>query len=261
MTTSTSADLDWDIRESEPEGSADEARQLSDHEATPPEVADRVWAKLYGRQWPAVADNACAEYLSGHDRLNLPPDRVPSLAEINAVIEPASGWTAIRTHVRYSAAPPWYRRFARRQFMVTDYMRTEDELEFTPEPDMFHDIFGHLPFLVHRRYARLQERFAAAFLRTDEATREDIKRMAWFSTEFGLLRENGELKAIGAGLISSIGELQAVMTGEIEVRPFSVDAVLERDKAVWQLNEVLFAFDSFARMDEQLSAWLDGCSR
>lgn len=247
---------DWDLRESEPEGAGAE---IGEHEATPPEVANRVWALLCQRQRPAIDRWACREYLEGAVCLRLSPDRVPSLAEVNGVITPASGWKAIRTHVRYSAAPPWYRRFARREFMVTDYMRREDELEFTPEPDMFHDIFGHLPFLVHRRYARLQERFAHAFLRADDASREDIKRMAWFSTEFGLLREDRELKAIGAGLISSIGELRAVMSGEIEVRPFSVEAVLERDKAVWQLNEVLFAFESLARMDEELSAWLDGC--
>lgn len=250
---STPAIADWDLRESELEGAGAE---VGAHESTPPEIADRVWSQLCRRQRPEIDRWACREYLEGAARLRLPVDRVPSLAEINGVITPATGWKAIRTHVRYSAAPPWYQRFVRREFMVTDYMRGEDELEFTPEPDMFHDIFGHLPFLVHRRYARLQERFAHAFLRADDASREDIKRMAWFSTEFGLLREDGELKAIGAGLISSIGELRAVMVGEIEVRPFSVAAVLERDKAVWQLNEVLFAFESLARMDEELSVWL-----
>lgn len=252
----TEAIADWDIRQSEVEA-LDRDVALSDHEATPPEVADRVWAQLYRHQRPMLDRWVCAEYLSGVATLCLPADRVPLLARINAVIRPLTGWKAIRTHVRYSAAPPWYRRFARREFMVTDYMRSEDELEFTPEPDMFHDIFGHLPFLVDRAYARLQERFAEAFLRADEARREDIKRMAWFSTEFGLVREGRELKAIGAGLISSIGELRAVMSGAIEVRPFTVDGVLERDKAVWQLNERLFAFESFAAMDEELSEWLE----
>ena len=255
MKSTVQTDIDWDIRDAEPSPSL-EAPSTSFHEATPAAIADRVWRQLYRLQWPRVERYACAEYLSGHDALQLPSDRVPSLDEINAVIHPASGWTAVRTHIRYSAAPPWYRRFARREFMVTDYMRGEDELEFTPEPDMFHDIFGHLPFLVHTDYARLQERFAAAFLRGDEADQEDIKRMAWFSTEFGLLRQGRQLKAIGAGLISSIGELQAVVDGEIEVRPFCVDAVLERDKAIWQLNEVLFAFDSFEHMDRALTDWL-----
>lgn len=253
-----SAIQDWDIRESEARAPRAEARPL-EHPATPPEVADRVWAELYRRQRPSIERWACAEYLRGAERLDLPGDRVPPLTAINSVITPLTGWKAIRTHVRYSAAPPWYQRFARREFMVTDYMRTEDELEFIPEPDMFHDIFGHLPFLVHRGYARLQERFAAAFLRSDESGQEDIKRMAWFSTEFGLVREHGDLKALGAGLISSIGELKAVMTGDIEVRPFSVNGVLERDKAIWQLNEVLFAFESYGRMVEQLSEWLDSC--
>jgi len=140
---------------------------------------------------------SCREYLEGTEILGLPLDRIPSLHFLNRRIAPQTGWKTIRTLIRYSDAQPWYQAFARKQFLITDYMRGWHELDFTPEPDMFHDIFGHLPFMVLPRYTELQEMFAPAFQRagTREKLREDIKRLAWFSTEFGLILVNGDLKA------------------------------------------------------------------
>jgi phenylalanine-4-hydroxylase len=138
-------------------------------------------------------------------------------------------------------------------------MRGWDELDFTPEPDMFHDIFGHLPFMVLPRYTELQEMFAPAFQRAGarEKLQEDIKRLAWFSTEFGLIRENGDLRIFGAGLISSAGEIENVMAGNVPTLPFKIENVLKRDKAIYSFNDVLFVFDSLDALKAELASYFD----
>jgi len=200
----------------------------------------RTWARLYALLEPRIRAHACREYLDGFAALDLPRHEIPSAGYLNARITPATGWQVVRTGVRYSDAVDWYHHFARREFLITDYIREEHELEFTPEPDMFHDIFGHLPFLLDRRYTALEELFAPAFLRADDAARENIKRLAWYSTEFGLIREGGALRIFGAGLLSSAAEMDRVMAGEVPVEPFRCEAVIAHAKSVWEFNSILF---------------------
>lgn len=223
----------------------------------PTEHQDRIWQMLCERQLPRVQQYACREYLEGAKLLQLPLNRVPGLDELNAVITPATGWRAVRTSVRYSDAVPWYKAFAARQFLITDYMRDWDELEFTPEPDMFHDIFGHMPFMALKRYTDLQDLFAPAFQRADDEQRENIKRLAWFSTEFGLIRENGDVKVFGAGLISSIGEVENVMSGQVPILPFTIENVIGYDKAIYAFNEALFVFDSLEALKAELATYFN----
>jgi len=218
---------------------------------------DGVWKTLFHRQTPQVEAFACQEYLDGSATLRLPDDRVPSLDELEAAITPRTGWRLRRTPVRYSDALPWYRHFHRKIFLVTDYMRSKEELDFTPEPDMFHDIFGHLPFLVLPEYTGLLDLFAPAFLRTDDDHREQIKRLAWFTTEFGLIRQAGRLKVFGSGLLSSVGEIRHVMDGRTPILPFSVELILTRTKAIYTFNETLFAFDSLAALTSELRTYFD----
>lgn len=216
-----------------------------------------VWRDLYARQLPNVQQFACREYLDGFDILGMSAERIPSLPELNAVITPRTGWRTVRTVVRYSDAVPWYHHFAKHQFLITDYMRGRHEMDFTPEPDMFHDIFGHLPFMALPEYTALQDLFAPAFLRADDVQRENIKRLAWFSTEFGLIRENGGLKVFGAGLISSFGEIGHVMAGKTPTKPFTVENVIGYEKAIYSFNEVLFVIDSLEALKDELSRYFN----
>lgn len=216
-----------------------------------------IWRTLYHRQLPRVQKYACREYLEGLDILNLPGDRIPSIRYLNARITPCTGWRVVRTKVRYSDAVAWYRHFARREFLVTDYMRTWDELDFTPEPDMFHDIFGHLPFMVLSRYTELQDLFAPAFQCANTEQRENIKRLAWFSTEFGLIEQDGQIKIFGAGLLSSSGEMENVLSGNVPLLPFKLETIFEFDKAIWSYNRQLFVFESLEALKAELKRYFD----
>jgi len=219
------------------------------------EAQQRTWTKLYGMLEPRIEQYACKEYLDGYAGLQMAKDHIPSVDELNAKITPATGWSVVRTTTRYSDAVDWYNHFNQRQFLITDYIREEKELEFTPEPDMFHDVFGHLPFLMDKPYAEFEELFAPTFLRVGDEDREMVKRLAWYSAEFGMVRENGELKVFGAGLLSSAGEMDRVANGEVPIEEFTCESVCEHAKSVWEFNKLLFVADSLASYHEMIEEY------
>ncbi|HEY3343913.1 MAG TPA: hypothetical protein VGJ97_03230 [Anaerolineaceae bacterium] len=167
-----------------------------------------IWADLFaGIHRPYLLEHLCQPFIDGLAALQIDPLHIPTVAYLNEQIQPRTGWRIERTAVRYTLADDWYRKFAQRIFLITDYLRTRDQLEFTPEPDMFHDIFGHLPYLTQPFYARIEDKFAPAYLKATPDEREVIKRLAWYSTEFGLVVEDGRFKVFGAGTISGRSEL------------------------------------------------------
>ena len=167
-----------------------------------------IWADLFaGIYQPYLLEHICKEYKHGMTLLQLDPLHIPTVKHLNEHMTPRSGWRIERTVVRYTLADDWYKKFAQRIFLITDYLRTRDQMEFTPEPDMFHDIFGHLPYLTQEFYARIEDKFAPAYLKATQEEREVIKRLAWYSTEFGLIMEDNRLKVFGAGTISGRAEL------------------------------------------------------
>jgi phenylalanine-4-hydroxylase len=167
-----------------------------------------IWADLFaGIHRPYLLEHLCREYIQGLELLQLDPQRIPTVTHLNERINPRTGWHIERTAVRYTLADDWYKKFAQRIFLITDYLRTRDQMEFTPEPDMFHDIFGHLPYLTQDFYARIEDKFAPAYMKATQAEREVLKRLAWYSTEFGLVMEDNRIKVFGAGTISGRAEL------------------------------------------------------
>lgn len=168
----------------------------------------KIWEALFAGVYQThFLEHICREFKVGFDLLNLNPQRIPTVAYLNERINPRTGWRIERTAVRYTPADDWYIKFNERVFLITDYLRTRDQMEFTPEPDMFHDIFGHLPYLTLEFYARLEDKFAPAYLKASQSEKEVIKRLAWYTTEFGLVMENGRIKVFGAGIISGRAEL------------------------------------------------------
>jgi phenylalanine-4-hydroxylase len=166
-----------------------------------------IWADLFaGIHQDYLLEHICQEFKQGLALVELDPLQIPTVAHLNDHITPRTGWHIERTVVRYTLADDWYKKFANRVFLITDYLRTRDQMEFTPEPDMFHDIFGHLPYLTMEFYARIEDKFAPAYFKATEDEKEVIKRLAWYSTEFGLVIQDNRFKVFGAGIISGRSE-------------------------------------------------------
>ena len=188
----------------------DPAREYSteNQEIVFSEEEHAIWADLFaGIHQPYLMEHLCKEYKNGLGLLELDPQHIPTVADLNAHITPRTGWRIERTVVRYTVADDWYKKFAQHIFLITDYLRGRDQMEFTPEPDMFHDIFGHLPYLTQEFYAHIEDKFAPAYMKATQDEREVIKRLAWYSTEFGLVMEDNRFKIFGAGIISGRAEL------------------------------------------------------
>jgi phenylalanine-4-hydroxylase len=216
----------------------DPAREYSaqDQEITFSEEQHAIWADLFeGVHQPYLMEHVCDEFKKGLELLELDPRHIPTVAHLNEHITPHTGWHIERTVVRYTLADDWYKKFAQRVFLITDYLRTRDQMEFTPEPDMFHDIFGHLPYLTMEFYARIEDKFAPAFMKATQDEKEVIKRLAWYSTEFGLVVQENRFKVFGAGIISGRAEFaNAIM----EFYRLSRDTVIDYTADVFeQLNE------------------------
>lgn len=229
---------------------------MEDIEFTPEQ--HKTWAELYRRQVPRVQEHASVHYLSGFAALELPAEGIPTLVELNARITPASGWKVVRTDVRYTSSDDWYRYFERHEFLITNYMRSWEELDWTPEPDMFHDIFGHLPFWMNRYYAEIQEMFAPAYLAAaSDEEKENIKRLAWYSTEFGMIREDGKMKVFGTGLMSGGEEFLNAAEGRMTYHDFSIDNVIGHDKVLYEQHKDLYVIESLDQLTAELASYFD----
>jgi phenylalanine-4-hydroxylase len=135
---------------------------------------------------------------------------------------------------------------AARRFPTTTWLRNRNTLEYTPEPDIFHDVFGHVPMHAHPVFADFLARYGQLCARIqDQAILERIGRVFWYTVEFGLIRQSGEVKVYGSGLISSSGECSNVINGGCAVRPFSLNEVLRTPVKVDEMHHLLFAIESF----------------
>jgi len=204
-----------------------------------------IWAELVRRQMPQLERHAAQEYLEGFDALCLPHDRLPNLAAVSAKLERRTGWNTTPVS-GFMPAPAFFEMLAARRFPTTTWLRSRDSLEYTPQPDIFHDVFGHVPMHAHPVFADFLAHYGQLCSRIDdEEILERIGRVFWYTVEFGLIRQGGEVKVYGSGLISSNGECSNVLDSGCAVRPFVLDEVLRTPVKVDEMHRLLFAIESF----------------
>lgn len=219
--------------------------------------AHEVWGILYDRRMRELRRNGSQVFLRGAEAIGLRPDRVPDLEEVNARLGPRTGWNAVPVN-GFIPARQFFACLAQRRFPTTVIVRPKEQLDYLPEPDIFHDVFGHVPLHADPVFADFLQRFGAvaAQARTDEET-EQMARLFWFTVEFGLTRDEGEVKVYGSGLISSAGDAANALGPKCDRRPFSLDAVINQPFEIDRFQDVLFVVDSF----DQLFAAVDEAGR
>lgn len=198
---------------------------------------------------------ACGDYQRGVQALRLPDDHVPQLAEVSDLLEPITGF-------RYEPVPglvsPWnfYGALHDGWFMSTQYIRHHSMPYYTPEPDVIHEVIGHANQLASPLFAALYRKFGEAVkrVRSDQAV-QFLSRVFWFTVEFGVVREHGDLKAYGAGILSSFGELEAFR--DADVRRFDIAAMGAQPYDITRYQPVLFAADGVDELVGELTAFLD----
>jgi phenylalanine-4-hydroxylase len=183
-----------------------------------------VWDLLFARQVELLGSRVVSPFLEGIDLLTLSHPGVPDLAELNRRLEPRTGW---RTVAVPGLVPDgiFFAMMRERVFPVGNFIRLREQLDYLEEPDCFHDLFGHIPMLAHHDFAAMVEQvghLGGAAIAVGKGER--VARLYWHSVEFGLAREAGELKILGAGLASSFGEAHFSLESDTAERfPFSVE--------------------------------------
>ena len=234
-----------------------------------------AWRKLYTRIRPKWQRYAHSQFLAGVNNLALDPNNVPHLNDINKFLEPLSGFKA-KAVSGYVPAFVFFDCLRNREFPTTITIRDNQTLDYLPEPDIFHDVAGHVPMHTHRRFADVLVRFGevahtAADIASGKTDHQDqlrhlesiIKAMArffWFTIEFGMMRDGGELKVYGSGLLSSFGEIEhAVESPEVQRYPFQLEWVVNQYFEINHFQPLLFVADSFDhlfREIDRLEEWM-----
>lgn len=211
-----------------------------------------VWAELVRRCYPQVRQHACREYLEGYEAIGLKTDRLPSLDEVGDRLKARTGWTTTPVS-GFLPADAFFEMLSARLFPTTTYVRSRQSLEYTPEPDIFHDVFGHVPMHTHRVFSDFVQHYGSVCSKVADArVLELLGRLYWYTVEFGLIREGGAIKAYGSGIISSHRELANVIVHGCEIKDFSLDDVLRTEVKVDQLQKRLFAVQSFEQLYEAM---------
>jgi phenylalanine-4-hydroxylase len=218
-----------------------------------------AWRRLYARMVPKWERYANPHFLKGIQSLSLNPERVPRLAEVNRFLQPLTGFRA-KAVSGYVPAFQFFDCLRQREFPTTVTIRRSDQLDYLPEPDIFHDIAGHVPMHTDRHFAETLVRFGQCARRAanldvppDELSSiiRAMARFFWFTIEFGLMRDesNSSLKVYGSGLLSSYGEIEhAIKSANVQRHPLQLEWVINQSFEIDRYQPLLFIVDSFEHL-------------
>ena len=217
------------------------------------EEEQAVWALTWERLSPLHERYACREWRESSRVLALDRFRVPQLADVNVRLG-ESGFRMLPVAGLISGRG-FLSAMAQGVFLSTQYMRHHTVPFYTPEPDVVHELVGHAASLFHPDIVRLSRLFGEAARRADEASMKRLELVYWYTLEFGLVREDGELKTYGAGILSSFGEMER-FAAETEIRPLDFGDASTRPYDPTRYQPVLYVSPSFGEMARNVSTWL-----
>jgi phenylalanine-4-hydroxylase len=225
---------------------------------TPEETA--IWQYVYDRLEAGHRRHASAAYLAAKAKLGIRRNVVPQLRDLDREMRAASrfGFAPIEGLVETRAFLTW---LGRRVMLCTQYLRHGSRPDYTPEPDIVHEIIGHIPNFTDGDFADFSQFIGKGAMIADKEQLEQLGRLYWFTVEFGLTREDGEVKAFGAGLLSSYSELEHAFSNEVERRPFNLEEVIRTPYDYSDMQPVLFVIPSYAYLKEATRAFINRFGR
>ena len=217
------------------------------------DAEQEVWRIVCGELHGLHERLACSLYLEGKRRLGLPELRIPQLTEVNDLLRPLTGFRYVPAAGLVPLAE-FYGTLADGVFHSTQYVRHHSVPLYTPEPDVLHEVVGHGNCLAQERFAALYRSAGAAVrrVRTQEAL-EFISKVFWFSLEFGVVREAGEVRCYGAGLLSSYGEIQQV--AQADLRPLDIARMGVQTYDITHYQPILFCAEGFAEVEDVIGGF------
>jgi len=231
-----------------------ETHRITDVEYTPEE--QKVWQIVATRLEEIQAERASSFYLDAKSKLGISTTRIPQLSEMNKRLGELSNFrlAPIEGLVETRAFLSW---LSYRTMLCTQYIRHPSRPEYTPEPDIVHEAIGHIPNFTNKDFADFSQFIGhGARMATDEQL-EELGRLYWFTVEYGLVEEAGEIKAYGAGLLSSFGELENAFTDNVERRPFDLKRVINTTYDYSDMQPVLYVISSYEYLKETTRKYIE----
>jgi phenylalanine-4-hydroxylase len=204
------------------------------------------WDRLYARQMELLPGRACRPFLEGLRALDLGTGGVPDFAVLNASLEPLTGWRVV-TVPGLVPDGVFFEHLANRRFPAGNFLRSQAEFDYIEAPDVFHDVFGHVPLLTNPVFADYMQAYGAGGLRAlGLDVLPQLARLYWYTVEFGLIEEEGALRIYGAGILSSPAEcVYSVESARPARLGFALERLMRTRYRIDDVQETYFVIQSF----------------
>jgi phenylalanine-4-hydroxylase len=213
------------------------------------EVDQSTWGTLYARQLALLPQRACTEFLDGLQALKLSPQRIPTFDDLNDRLAATTGWALVAVH---GLIPDevFFEHLSQRRFPVTWWIREPQQLDYLQEPDLFHDLFGHVPLLTNPVFADYLQAYGQGGVKAaDLHALPMLARLYWYTVEFGLIRTPQGLRIYGAGILSSRTESVACLESGVPQRlPFDLQRIMRTQYNIDRFQDTYFVIDSFDQL-------------
>jgi phenylalanine-4-hydroxylase len=205
-----------------------------------------IWNLLFRRQVRQLQDRVAPAFLKGVDALGLRPNGIPRFADLNERLEDLTGWSVVAVPGIVPEAI-FFDHLAHRRFVAGRFIRTAAQLDYLQEPDVFHDVFGHVPLLANPAYAKYMQAYGEAGVRAGEGPiLGQLARLYWYTVEFGLMRAGDRLQLFGAGIVSSNGESEYALDSAEPLRiGFDVLRTMRTAYKIDSFQKNYFVIESF----------------
>ncbi|TDK41531.1 phenylalanine 4-monooxygenase [Algoriphagus formosus] len=209
----------------------------------------KVWKILYERQMPNLPKAASQAYLDGVEIVKFTADRIANFEELNKILKETTGW-AVQVVPGLIDDDLFFGLLNNRRFPSSTWLRKMEQLDYLEEPDMFHDAFAHMPMLTNQPYVDFLEKLSGIALKhiDDPWAIQLLSRIYWFTIEFGLIRENGELRIYGAGILSSKGETKFSLSDEPAHYPYDVKRIMNQEYWKNKFQDKYFVIESYEQL-------------
>lgn len=208
------------------------------------EEEQNIWRQVAGRLEELHQQRASQFYLDAKRDLGFSNDRIPQLTDMNRRLKELTGFrlAPIEGLVETRAFLSW---LSFRTMLSTQYIRHHSKPEYTPEPDIVHEAIGHIPTFTNKNFADYSQFIGHGARIANDRQLDELGRLYWYTVEFGLKEEGGDIKAYGAGLLSSVGELEHAFGDEVERRPFDFEEVINHEFTYSDMQPVLYVIPSY----------------
>ena len=229
------------------------------------EITDVDYSPREQRVWRYVAEEleelqqkyASPFYLRAKEDLGITTDRIPQLSEMNRRLKELTGFrlAPIEGLVETRAFLSW---LSYRVMLCTQYIRHHSHPAYTPEPDIVHEAIGHIPMFTNPNFADYSQFIGHGARIANDRQLEELGRLYWFTVEFGMVEHEGDVKAYGAGLLSSFGELEHAFGDKVERRPFNLEQVINTPYDYSDMQPILYIIPSYAELKEVTRKYIEG---